>query len=166
MKISQAGIALIKRFESLHDGDLTIIGLQPKMCPAGIWTEGYGHAMMHNGKFLKGKENKELAYSLHAVNNETEASALLVKDLVFYEKSINSLGLDLTQNMFDALVSFIFNVGFKSLQGSTLFKRINSSVGDIKEAFLMWNKCKGEELRGLTLRREAEANLYLQSQLI
>lgn len=49
-----------KHFESLHDGDLTIIGLQPKMCPAGIWTEGYGNAIVDplTGKFLKGSENK------------------------------------------------------------------------------------------------------------
>jgi lysozyme len=40
MKISEKGLDLIKHFESLHDGDLTIVGLQPKMCPAGIWTEG------------------------------------------------------------------------------------------------------------------------------
>ena len=55
MKTSNIGIELIKEFESLHDGDLSIIGLQPKMCPAGIWTEGYGHAMRDNkGNFIKG----------------------------------------------------------------------------------------------------------------
>jgi hypothetical protein len=45
MKTSNVGIQLIQEFESLHDGDLTMIGLQPKMDPIGIWTEGYGHAM-------------------------------------------------------------------------------------------------------------------------
>ena len=45
MKTGTKGIELIKSFESLHDGDLSKIGLQPKMCPAQIWTEGYGRAM-------------------------------------------------------------------------------------------------------------------------
>ena len=40
MKTGIKGIDLIKEFESLHDGDLKQVGLQPKMCPAGIWTEG------------------------------------------------------------------------------------------------------------------------------
>lgn len=46
MKTSENGIILIKHYESLHDGDLSRIGLQPKMCPAGYWTEGYGHAIL------------------------------------------------------------------------------------------------------------------------
>ena len=55
MKTSQVGINLIKHFEGLHDGDLKEIGLQPKKCPAGIWTQGYGSAMRDkNGNFLKG----------------------------------------------------------------------------------------------------------------
>ena len=48
MRTSNKGIDLIKEFEGLHDGDLSIIGLQPKMCPAGIWTQGYGHAIIYN----------------------------------------------------------------------------------------------------------------------
>jgi lysozyme len=51
MKTSNVGIQLIQEFESLHDGDLTMIGLQPKMDPIGIWTEGYGHAMRDSKGF-------------------------------------------------------------------------------------------------------------------
>ena len=54
MKTNNEGIKLIKDFESLHDGDLTLIGLQPKMDPIGIWTEGYGRAMRDKkGNFIK-----------------------------------------------------------------------------------------------------------------
>jgi len=45
MKISKQGIELIKFFESLHDGNLSKIGLQPKLCPANIVTIGYGRAL-------------------------------------------------------------------------------------------------------------------------
>ena len=60
MKTSVNGLNLIKEFESLHDGDLSIIGLQPKMCPAQVWTEGYGRAMRNkSGVFLKGTKDKQ-----------------------------------------------------------------------------------------------------------
>ena len=63
MKTNQEGINLIKHFESLHDGDLKQIGLQPKMDPIGIWTEGYGRAMRDDkGNFIKGSAKIELAY--------------------------------------------------------------------------------------------------------
>ena len=59
MKTSSSGIALIAYFEQYHDGDLTKIGLQPKMCPAGIWTVGLGHALINKntGKWLKGQQD-------------------------------------------------------------------------------------------------------------
>jgi len=162
MKISQVGIDLVKQFESLHDGDLTQIGLQPKLCPAGIVTIGYGHALTipGNGWLLKTKDVAKY-YPQYVTIDETMAEDLLEKDLETFENGVNSLGIYFTQNQFDALVSFSFNVGFHALLASTLLKRIKSGTGDIKEAFLMWNKCKGKVLRGLTLRREAEANLYL-----
>ena len=80
MKTSQKGINLIKYFESLHDGDLTEIGLQPKMCPAGIWTEGYGHAIRDlKGQFFKGKDNKLKAYANSIVKNENSGSLYYFK---------------------------------------------------------------------------------------
>ena len=64
MRTSIVGINLIKEFESLHDGDLSKIGIQPKMDPIGIWTEGYGKAMRgDDGCFLKGKKDKDKAYA-------------------------------------------------------------------------------------------------------
>lgn len=166
-KTGEKGIELIKHFESLHDGDLTQIGLQPKMCPAGIWTEGWGHAMIHEGKFLRGKENKALAYSLSKIKNVTDAERILKSDLQIFENRLNALNLSINQNQFDSLVSFNMNVGSAGFKGSTLLRRIRVRAPGIPAAFAMWNKAdtngdgKLEVLRGLTLRREAEAKLYM-----
>ena len=170
MKASKNCYDIIKSFETLHDGDLSLIGLQPKMCPAGIWTEGYGHAIVYQGKFLKGNENKALAYKVSSVKNETEANQLLVKDIAKFESGVNRLlKVSVNQNQFDALVSFAFNVGLdidddniaEGLGDSTLLKKIN--MGDIKGAameFLKWDKCGGKVLLGLTRRRIAEKTLF------
>lgn len=160
-KVDEKGLELITHYEGLHDGDLTRIGLQPKLCPAGIWTAGWGHAIVYNNKFLKGKENYELACSLFVDLTVQQANDLLLKDLQYYENQINSLNLNINQNQFNALVSFIYNVGFSAFLGSTLLKRIKTKTGSITEAFGMWNKCGGVALAGLTARRTTEANLFL-----
>lgn len=162
---SEKGIDLIKGFESLHDGDLSAIGLQPKMCPAGIWTIGYGHALKDSqGNWLKGKDGYrkllELFPDLETIT-EPEAEDWLEMDLASVEKNIHRLPLELNQNQFDALVSFVFNCGFGAFVGSTLYRRIVSGKGDIREAFLMWKKCNGKVLPGLVRRRNVEANLFL-----
>ncbi|MGK9367528.1 lysozyme [Melioribacter sp. Ez-97] len=162
MRASENCYKLIKGFETLHDGDLTLIGLQPKMCPAGIWTEGYGHAILYNGKPLKGEENKELAYKLSTVKTEAEAEELLKKDVEVFEKGVNNLlKVNVNQNQFDALVDIAFNIGLGALRDSTLLKKIN--MGDFKgaaEEFLKWNKSGGKVLPGLTRRRMAEKALF------
>ena len=70
----------------------------------------------------------------------------------------------LTQNQFDALVSFCYNVGPANLKASTLLKKVNANPNDetIREELKKWNKGGGKVLKGLTRRREAEANLYFQ----
>jgi len=166
------GIELIKHFESLHDGDLTEIGLQPKMDPIGIWTEGYGHAMRHpdTGEFLKGEENEALARELTFINDpnvddKTEAEQLLQLDLISREKFINKLNLNLNQNQFDAVVSFTFNLGTGNLLASTLLKRITVDPlnPDIAYQFSRWNKAGGKILAGLVRRRKDEATLYFEA---
>ncbi len=163
MKTSEKGIQLIKQFEGLHDGDLKQIGLQPKMCPAGFWTEGYGSLVLDaNGNSLRGESKKSLAYKFSKVKTEADAEELLKKDLIQRENMINSLELDINQYQFDALVSFCYNVGFENLKRSTLLKKIkaNPNAPGIHSEFLRWNKANGIVLNGLTRRREAEANLY------
>ena len=71
------------------------------------------------------------------------------------------VGLNLNQNQFDALCSFVYNVGAGAFESSTLKKRIVTGEGDIATAFAMWNKGGGKVLNGLTTRRKAESDLYL-----
>ena len=160
MRISEKGIDLIKYYEGLHDGDLSTIGLQPKMCPAGIWTQGYGHAIVYKGQFLKGKQNRDLAFKLYTLKNEDEAKALLIEDLIKYENKVNrEIKIKLNQNQFDALVSHTFNTG----GSNTLFKLINEKA-DINIIKNWWTtkyiSAGGKQLKGLILRRETEFNLY------
>jgi lysozyme len=173
MKISSQGISLIKHFESLHDGDLTQIGLQPKMDPLGIWTAGYGHALKMDGEFLRGEADKAKAYAMFPNLTEEQACELLAQDCNERECQIERLNLNLSQNEFDALVSFAYNVGIRNLKDSSLLKFILSSNwldADIKWAFSLWNK--GREngilkvLPGLTRRRRSEAELFLTGNLI
>lgn len=169
MKTSDLGISLIKHYESLHDGDLRKIGLQPKLCPSNIVTIGYGHALRDlNGSFLRGVDGYRRMleiYPDYETITEAEAEDLLSRDLAIFENNINSLKLNLTQNQFDAIVSFCFNCGFAAFKGSTLLRRIKGEPGSIKEGFLMWNKSGGKVLAGLTKRRESEAVLFLDGKL-
>ena len=166
MKIGENGLELIKKWESLHDGNLKIIGLQPKMCPAGYWTEGYGNVILDkNGKMLKGIANKELAYSLTTVKTETEASEQLRKNIdQDYGLFVDSLELNINQYQFDALCSFAYNCGKNALKTSTLLKRVRKEMSepDIRAAFLMWNKAGGKVLKGLVNRRNAECDLFFK----
>lgn len=161
MKTSQIGIDLIKHFEGLHDGNLKEIGLQPKLCPANIWTEGYGRAMRDkNGNFIKGVENKKLAYSIITIRTIPQAEQALKEDLIQFEKIVSSkLKVSVKQQQFDALVSHTYNTG----GSDTLFRLVNnkSPKPDIK----YWFENKyitggGVKLRGLVERRKAESKLY------
>jgi lysozyme len=167
MKINSDGIKLIKEFESLHDGDLKMIGLQPKMCPAQVWTVGWGHALLDpvTRKFLKGAGDKDKAYAMYPGMTNDEAEILLKRDLEAYGRAVtNAIKTRLTENQFSALVSFTYNCGIGALQKSTLLKKVNISPADssIRTEFLKWNKAGGIELRGLTRRRTAEADLYFK----
>lgn len=139
MKISQKGIDLIKRFEGCR--------LEAYKCPAGVWTIGYGHT---NGV----KEGMKIT--------QQEAEKLLKQDLVVYENIVlESVTTALNQPIFDALVSFTYNLGGGNLKSSTLLKLLNDRdyYGASKE-FEKWNKASGKVLVGLVKRREAERNLF------
>jgi lysozyme len=162
MKTGTQGISLIKKFESLHDGDLTLIGLQPKMCPSGIWTEGWGRAMRVKGAFIKGASNKKLAYANITINNEQEANKALAEDLGVFERIVMSkIKINLTQNQFDALVCHAYNTG-----GSDgLFRLINRKAPE--EQIKKWWTTKyitggGKTLPGLIRRRNEEYNLFIK----
>jgi lysozyme len=161
MKVSKVGIDLIKYFEGMHDGDLKTIGLQPKMCPAGIWTEGYGRAMRDsNGNFIKGIANKKLAYSSITIKTEKEAIEALSQDLIVFENIVmRKIKVDISQNEFDALVSHTYNTG----GSNTLFELINNKSNDmiVQNWFVSkYISADGVKLNGLIDRRKSEAKLY------
>jgi lysozyme len=161
MKTSQIGVKLIKEFESLHDGDLKTIGLQPKMDPIGIWTEGYGRAMRDSkGNFIKGISNKKLAYDSITIHNIKEAEEALFEDLTPRELAVfRKLKIKVNQNQFDALVSHYYNTG----GSATLFDLINKKASN--EQIKNWFTTRyitgdGKPLAGLVRRRKAEWDLF------
>ena len=163
MRTSKLGIYLIKEFESLHDGDLSQIGIQPKMDPIGIWTEGYGKAMRgDDGCFLRGKKDKDKAYSRITIHNEAEANADLIKSLESREFTVSKkIKVPLTQNQFDSLVSYTYNTG----GSDTLFKLINKKAPEAQVR--KWFETKyitanGVKLAGLVRRRKAESDLFFK----
>lgn len=162
--INKAGIELIKAFESLHDGDKNTPGLQPKMDPIGIWTEGYGRAMRgKDGKFLKGASNKALAYKLRTIKTVAEAEAALISDLRAYEDIVDrKVKVNINDNQRAALVSHTYNTG----GSATLFDLVNDDAQ--KAVIYNWFTTKyitadGVKLNGLIRRRKAEADLYFKS---
>lgn len=163
MKASINCIKLIEYFESLHDGDLKIIGLQPKMDPVGIWTEGWGHAIRDDkGNFVKGISNKQLAYKFSKIKTKEEADKQLLIDLEPREYLVmQNIKVNLNQNQFDALISYVYNTG-----GSpTLYRLINNKASD--KEIRAWFETKyisagGKILPGLIRRRKAEADLYFK----
>jgi lysozyme len=161
MKTSQKGIDLIKSFESIHDGDLKMPGLQPKMDPSKIWTEGWGRAMRDaKGNFLRGESNRQLAYSRATIKTLKEADAALEEDLKTREFDVfRKLKISVNQNQFDALVSHYYNTG----GSSTLFDLINKKAG--RAVIYKWFTERyitsdGVVLNGLIRRRKAEADLF------
>jgi len=141
MKISQEGIALIKKFEGCE--------LEAYRCAANVLTIGYGST--------KGvKEGDTIT--------QEEADELLLHEMEEYEGYINDLvETDLKQNEFDAMVSWVFNLGPANLKSSTLLKVLNSSHpdwNDIPAQIKRWNKAGGQVRQGLVRRREAEALLF------
>jgi len=139
MQISQEGIALIKKFEGCE--------LKAYKCAAGVWTIGYGST--------KGVEEGNTI-------TQEDADNLLLEEMHEYEGYINDMvTVDLQQNEFDSLVSWVFNLGPSNLSSSTLLSRINNKVwDDIPNQIKRWNKAGGQVRQGLVRRREAEALLF------
>lgn len=144
LSIGAKGIALIKDFEGKE--------LKKYQDVVGKWTIGYGHLILPSESFPVAISDKE-------------AEALLRKDLATSEAGVNRwVNVMLTQNQFDALVSFTFNLGVGNLQTSTLLKLLNQGLmQEAADQFLRWNKAGGKEVSGLTRRRIAERDLFLQA---
>ena len=147
MKAAENCINLIEQFEGFSD--------KPYLCPAGVWTIGYGSTRYENGVSVKStdkpitkKRARELVY------------AMLARE---FEPAVNKyVTVKLNQNQFDALVDFAYNLGSQNLRTSTLLKKLNA--GDYEGAateFNKWIYANGKKLPGLVKRRKAEQCLFL-----
>lgn len=142
MKTSDRGLALIKKYEGLS--------LKAYQCPAGIWTIGYGST--------KGVRP-------WTVITRGQAEQRLREDISTAEQAVDILRYlqpGLKQCQYDALVSFIFNVGCAAFNKSALRKLIIRDTEDdsIKNEFKRWVYVNGKVSPGLSARREEEAKLY------
>lgn len=149
LKTSQKGIELIKKFEGCK--------LTAYRDSVGVWTIGFGHT-------------KDVKADM--VITAEQAEQFLKDDVVYFENGVNkllkTLKAQVTQNQFDALISFAFNVGLGNLRKSTLAKKLyvmqqndRDSVQAVADEFPRWNKAGGQVLTGLTKRRNAERALFL-----
>ena len=139
MEISQEGIALIKRFEGCS--------LTSYLCQAQIPTIGYGST-----------RGVEMGMEI----SQERAEALLLEDVADFEEEVNKcVEVPLSQNQFDALVAWTFNLGGSNLRSSTMLKVLNNGEYDkVPSEMKRWNKAGGKTLQGLIRRREAESLLF------
>lgn len=146
MRISQKCENKLKEYESLQ--------LNAYICPAGVLTIGWGHTGLVDGKRI------ELGMAITKV----KAQELFEQDVATVEKPLANepFANRLSQGQWDALVSFIYNVGWGNYKKSTLRKRINEDINhtDIPNQFRRWNKANGKVLAGLVKRREWEVEQY------
>ena len=142
MKISQKGIDLIKKWESFK--------AEAYLCPAGVWTQGYGHTRTVN------------KYS--QIITERTAEEFLRVDLLIIEFGLSPLlkGITLSQQQYDAIVSFCFNLGVGAFQRSTAYNEIliNPDGKRVADSWIQYRNAGGRFLRGLLLRRLDELTMY------
>jgi lysozyme len=138
----EQGLALIKASEGLR--------LSTYLDAVGKPTIGYGH-LIRPGETFNGPISQQ------------QAEALLRKDLSDTEQGIaKAVRVSITQGQFDALASFVFNLGAGRLRSSTLLRKLNAGdYAGAADQFLLWDKAGGKPLKGLTKRRQAERKLFL-----
>lgn len=143
MKASDRLIEALKRFEGLRT--------EAYLCAAGRWTIGYGHT-------LTAREGM--------IIDEQRAEHLLRQDVKTIERWLSSKNITEEQHQFDALVSFIFNLGIASFYDSTLRKVIErgGTEEDIRKQWMRWVHVKKKVLPGLVKRREWECNLFIKGE--
>jgi lysozyme len=146
MTLNDKGYQLIAKHEGLR--------LSPYLCPANVPTIGYGNTFYPSGKKVT-MQDKPI----------TQATAMwMLKETAnkFAQDVDRLVTSNITQNQFNALVSFAFNLGSAALGRSTLLRKVNLNSKDtsITQEFMKWNKAGGRVLSGLTKRRADEAALY------
>lgn len=147
MKIDKKGIDLITKWEGLK--------LKPYLCSANVPTIGYGSTFYENGTKVKLTDP--------AITKQ-RADELFKNTLSTYENGVNTLTRDkvLSQNQFNALVSFAYNLGISALKSSTLLKKVLRNPNDktIANEFNKWVNAGGVKVQGLVNRRLDESKMY------
>lgn len=145
MRISEQGVDLIKSFEGVS------LTAYPDPATGGDpITIGYGHT------------GPEVYLGLKIT--QQQADQLLEDDLLKFERGVTELvKVPISQNEFDALVSFAFNLGLGNLKSSTLLRLLNENAhhDEVAAQFLRWDRANGKQMAGLTRRRKAEAAMFL-----
>ena len=139
-------VDLCKRFEGLY--------LKPYLCPAGVPTIGYGSTYYEDGTRVKLTDP--------AITKERAEALLMYTLKTVYIPQVKALCPGVTGDKSEALTDINYNIGAANLKQSTLRRKVNA--GDFEGAaleFAKWNKAGGKVLRGLTLRRELERQLFL-----
>ena len=158
MKVSPAALKMVKH----HEG----VRVKPYRCPALLWTVGVGHVIDPNHIKVPFDERRSLPIpdGWDRVLSMDEVDAILAQDLNRFERGVARLcpaALN-SQGIFDALVSFSFNVGLGNLQRSGLRMKTNrGEFQDAAEEFMKWTKAAGRVLPGLVKRRQDERAMYL-----
>lgn len=158
MRVSDAAVDLIKHHEGKRNS--------PYLCPANLWTIGFGHVLYPEQAKLKMEDRK--SYPLRPEHDKEWSDggidAILRSDLQRFESGVVRLcpGAADSQAQFDALVSFAFNVGLGNLQSSSLRMKFNrGDIAGAADEFLKWVRAGGRVLKGLQNRRIDERNLFL-----
>jgi lysozyme len=146
MKLDENGYKLIQGFEGLS--------LVPYLCKSKVATIGYGNTYYPSGKKVTMQDNPISLATARWMFKEIADE--------FAEDVDKLIKVKLTQNQYNAIVSFAFNCGISALKKSTLLKKVNINPDDITitNEFLKWNKAGGRVLNGLTKRRTIEAKIY------
>lgn len=167
MKLSKVGADLMHKYEGYRN--------RPYLCPAHIWTIGYGHVLYQDQIRLPMarvgdkpvqmiRKEMPLKPEDNRVWSKQEIDDLFSDDVASFERGVLRLvpGCSGNQGRFDALVSFAFNVGLGNLQRSTIRIKANRAEWEeAADAFLLWNKAGGKILPGLDRRRKDEKALFL-----
>lgn len=139
-------IESIKRWESFRSS--------PYLDTGGVWTIGYGTIMYPNGKRVK-KTDPAIS--------EPEAEKIMLYFIMKFAKGVDAATRDdITQNQFDALCSFAYNVGIDQFRRSTLLRIANLDPNnkEIRRQFMRWVYDDGKLVAGLRNRRKYEADMY------
>lgn len=171
--VPACALAMLKRFEGLHDGDKKTPNLlEPQADPIGIYTVGYGYALFANGRPVK---DKERAYRIWRARwplgmTLADADALLAATAQDVCNRVVRLlpGKALTDGELGAMVSLAYNIGVGEVGGAADFadstvraRLLNGDRQGAADAFRMWKFAGGKVLAGLVARREEERRVFL-----